>query len=129
MTRKGTKKGTSVTLPDSWFVAVDRYRRERAWTYKLFGAALAPFSGEPVPISTLQAYLKDRKGVTEELTIAIAHLTGLPPPPMGEQSGDPEIAAFADLGRQLKIEAPELFRQQLGTIRSLVDALKRKRDR
>lgn len=119
MTRKGTKKGRSVTLPDSWFQAVDRYRRDNELTYEDLGSRLAAFLGAPVPISTIHAYLKSRKGVTESLTLAIAQATGLPPPPMGAGSTDPEIDELTNLGRQLKTADPELFRQQLGVMRAL----------
>jgi hypothetical protein len=127
MTRKGAKKGKPVTLPDSWFADLKRYKLERGLNYETMGADLAAFFGEVVPVSTLHGYMHRRVGVTEELTLALAALTGLPPPPMAQASTDPEIAELVDVGRQLKAAAPELFRQQLEVLRSLVIALKGKR--
>lgn len=125
MARKGTKKGRSVTLPDAWFLALEQYKKERRVTFEVMGAELEPYIGEPVPISTLHGYLRRRVGVTEELTLALAALTGLEPPPLGSDSTDPDVAELADLGRQLKIAAPDLFQQQLGVMRALAAALKR----
>lgn len=126
MTRKGAKKGRSVTLPESWFQELDSYRRSRKLTYEKLGALLAPIVGEPVPISTIHAYLKLRKNVTEELTVAISAATGLAPPPMGVESADPEIAEIADAARAIKARDPALFRQQLGVMRALAAAVKAK---
>jgi hypothetical protein len=127
MTRKGARKGRTVTPPDSWFAALEEYKRTHRKSLEALGHDLAVIFGEPVPISTVHDYLRRRKGVTEEMTIALAKVTGLPMPPLGEGSADPEIAEWADLGRQLKAEVPERFRHDLAALRDLVAALKRHR--
>lgn len=127
MTRKGTRKGRSVSLPDDWFAAIEAHKRSERKSLEDLGRDLALALGEPVPIpvSTVHDYLRRRRGVTEELTRAFAAATGLPLPPMGSESSDPEIAELAHLAREMKTADPELFRQQLATFRHLAAAVKR----
>lgn len=133
MARKGTRKGRTVSLPAEWFASLESYKKSgasgRGKSLEQLGRELGEVLGEPVPISTVHDYLRRQRGVTEELTRAFARITGLPLPPMGAESSDPEIAEWADLGRQLKDELPERFRQHLDAVRDLVAVLKRTRIR
>jgi hypothetical protein len=131
MSRKGTRKGRTVALPREWFESLEAYKRGdtpgRGKSLEQLGRELGAVLGEPVPISTVHDYLRRQRGVTEELTRAFAKIAELPLPPMGAESSDPEIAEWADLGRQLKDEIPDRFRQHLAAVRELVEALKRTR--
>lgn len=129
MSRKGTKKGRGVRVPEEWLQELREYKRRSGKTLQQLGNELAFHMGrkEPVPVSTVHDYLQGRI-VTEELTRGFAAVAELQVPVWDDEiTTDEEIREWSQLGRELRSETPDRFRRELEALRELVTALRRHR--
>ena len=123
------KRGRSIKVPDAWLQEVAAYKERTGKTLEELGIELSLQMKLSAPLkpARVHEYLSGRT-VTEELTAAFAALMGVPPPVLGLED-DLEVQEWCDLGRRLKHETPDRFRQELRAIREVVEVLERHRRR
>jgi hypothetical protein len=121
------QRGKGLAVPSLWLEQVLQFKKTSGKTYRQLGADLGVILGRPVAHATVNEYVMGRV-VTEELTNAFAQLMGVPPPVTGSNT-DLELQEWCDLGRRLKHEASERFREELAALRTAVEALEQYRHR
>lgn len=122
MTRRRTR-GHTVKVSQEWLDQVAAYKASTGKTLKQIGEELGVLlkASRPVNPTSVFEYMQG-KSTTREMTEAFAMIMGVAIPDF-DDSDDPELATWTDLGKRLRAHTPDKFHRELDALRRLVEAL------
>ena len=121
-----SKRGSAISVPESWLEACQRWRKEQDFTVKETGRHLARVTkrGRPFAVATVHRYLAGSL-VTNELTQAFAKAMGVPPP---VQIDNDLHRRWYELGVRLDHANEAVFATEIDRLEQLVAVVEELRD-
>ena len=116
-----TKRGSSISVPESWLDQCRHWRQEQGLTAKSAGEQLARAvrRGKPFAVATVHRYLGGSL-VTTELTEAFAKVMGVPAPVQIENERHRQ---WYELGVRIENADDDVFSMELDRLKQLASIL------